>query len=84
MQQIYIVLSHLDVTYENEFLGIFTEVDLAKQFIADTFKDYEKFVYSKITIHPVEANRGFDYTSFSEATIFTYSKIERSKQLGFV
>lgn len=77
-QEVYIVLSHIENTYQNEFIGIFTSVEKAVEFCkSQILTAGKKLVYSKITIHPITLDEAFDY-SFSDKTSATFVKNNES------
>lgn len=73
-QQVYIVLSHIENTYENEFIGIFTSTEKAISFCKEEIERLSpNLAYSKISIHPIGVDEAFDY-SFSNNTVAQFLK----------
>lgn len=78
---IYLVLSHVDSSYQNEFVGLYTSVELAKSFVENLIsKAGELLGYSKITIHPIVLDKPFD-TAFADVVLAEYGKKEGSNIL---
>lgn len=80
--EIYLVLSHVEGTYENEFLGVFSTPDTAKEFVQRSIDAGNSTIgYSKITVHPVPLDEPFNYISFGENAVATFAKVEGKLQL---
>ena len=81
-KEIYLVLSHVEGTYENEFLGVFSSPENAKAFIEAAI-DAEKNTigYSKITVHPVPLDMPFDFVSFNNNSVITFAKVDGKLKL---
>lgn len=73
-QEVYIVLSHIENTYQNEFIGIFSDTEKAINFCNELIASAGASLdYSKITIHPISLDESFDY-SFSEKILISFVK----------
>lgn len=81
---VYLVLSHIDGTYENEFLGIFSNLDRAKAFVEAGLSSTDVIAYSKITVHPIPLDKSFDFARFSENAVATFAKNEATGKLELV
>jgi hypothetical protein len=83
-QEVYIVLSHIENTYQNEFIGIFSSVEKATTFCETMIEQAgAKLDYSKVTIHPISLDESFDY-SFSEKTLVSFTKNNETGLLELV
>ena len=75
--EIYLVLSHVESTYENEFLGVFSSVDFAKNFVQCSIDAGDSTIgYSKITVHPVPLDEPFNFISFSDNAVAVFAKVD--------